>query len=89
MKSRRQWIYVYVWLIHFAVQQKLTEHCKSNRLQYKLRKQTPPKKTSLVESSSRQSEQWLKANKSVISQHYCSGMSSLHISELGHIPEDP
>ena len=35
MESRREWIYVYVWLIHFAVQQKLTQHCKSTILQLK------------------------------------------------------
>ena len=33
MESRREWIYVYVWLIDFAVQQKLTQHCKSTILQ--------------------------------------------------------
>ena len=32
-ESRREWIYIYVWLIHFAVQQKLTQHCKATILQ--------------------------------------------------------
>ena len=27
--SQREGIYVYIWLIHFAVQQKLTQHCKA------------------------------------------------------------
>ena len=27
--SPREGIYVYIWLIHFAVQQKLTQHCKA------------------------------------------------------------
>ena len=26
-------IYVYIWLIHFAIQQKLTQHCKAIILQ--------------------------------------------------------
>ena len=29
----KEGIYVYVWLIHFAVQQKLTQHCKATKLQ--------------------------------------------------------
>jgi len=28
-------IYVSVWLVYFAVQQKLTQHCKATILQYK------------------------------------------------------
>ena len=31
-------IYIYVWLIHFAVQQKLTQHCKATILQLKKKK---------------------------------------------------
>ena len=27
-KSEAEWIYVYAWLIHFAVCLKLTQHCK-------------------------------------------------------------
>ena len=27
--SKKELIYVYIWLIHFAVQQKLTQHCKT------------------------------------------------------------
>ena len=27
-KSKRKWIYVCIWQIHFIVQQKLTQHCK-------------------------------------------------------------
>ena len=34
-KSKEEGIYVYVWLIHFAVQQKLTQHCKATILQLK------------------------------------------------------
>ena len=26
--GRKEGIYVYIWLIHFAVPQKLTQHCK-------------------------------------------------------------
>ena len=29
MESRREWIYVYIWLIYFAILQQLTQHCKS------------------------------------------------------------
>ena len=29
-KSEKEGIYIYVQLIHFAVQQKLTQHCKAN-----------------------------------------------------------
>ena len=32
-ESKKEWIYVYVELIHFAVQQKVTQHCKSSMLQ--------------------------------------------------------
>ena len=32
-RSRREGIYVYVELIHFIVQQKLTQHCKAIILQ--------------------------------------------------------
>ena len=27
-RSKKEGIYVYIWLIHFVVQQKLTQHCK-------------------------------------------------------------
>ena len=30
---RREGRYVYMWLIHFVVQQKLTQHCKATKLQ--------------------------------------------------------
>ena len=33
IESKKEWIYVYVYLIHFAVQQKLTQHCKSTIFQ--------------------------------------------------------
>ena len=32
-ESKKDWMYVYAQLIHFAVQQKLTQHCKSIILQ--------------------------------------------------------
>ena len=32
-ESKKEWICVYVLLIHFAVQQKLTQHCESTILQ--------------------------------------------------------
>jgi len=35
-KSKEEGIYVHMWLIHFAVQQKLTPHYKATILQYKL-----------------------------------------------------
>ena len=28
-ESKKEWIYVYVQQIHFAVQQKLAQHCKA------------------------------------------------------------
>ena len=31
----KEGIYVYVWLIHFSVQQKLTQHCKATKFQLK------------------------------------------------------
>ena len=42
-------IYVYVQLIHFAVQQKLTQHCKATVLQQKFKEKTKtkPKKPSI------------------------------------------
>ena len=33
-RSKREGIYVYIWLIHFTVQQKLTQHCKAIILQF-------------------------------------------------------
>ena len=35
-ESKKEWIYVYVKLIHFAVHLKLTQYCKSTIFQYKL-----------------------------------------------------
>ena len=32
-QSEKEGMYVYVWLIHFAVWQKLTQHFKANTLQ--------------------------------------------------------
>ena len=34
-ESKKEWIYVHVRLTHFALQQKLTQHCKSITLQLK------------------------------------------------------
>jgi len=34
-KPKEEEIYVYIWLIHFAVQQKLTQHCKATIIQQK------------------------------------------------------
>ena len=31
-RLRREGTYVYIWLIHFVVQQKLTQHCKATIL---------------------------------------------------------
>ena len=36
-ESEKEWIYVYVWLIHFAVHLKPTQCCKSTILQYKIK----------------------------------------------------
>ena len=45
-KSKEEGMYVHMWLIHFAVQQKLTQHCKATVLQFKKKKivgrRTPP-----------------------------------------------
>ena len=32
-ESKKEWIFLYVKLIYFAVQQRLTQHCKSTILQ--------------------------------------------------------
>ena len=37
-RSKGEGIYVYLKLIHFAVQQKLTEHCKAITFQLKIKK---------------------------------------------------
>ena len=34
-KSKEEGFYVFMYLIHFAVQQKLTQHCKATILQQK------------------------------------------------------
>ena len=34
-RSKREGLYVYMWLTHFAVQQKLTQHCKPTISQFK------------------------------------------------------
>ena len=36
-ESEKEWIHVYVELNHFAVHLKLTQHCKSTILQYKIK----------------------------------------------------
>ena len=36
-ESEKEWIYVYVYLNHFAVQLKLTQHCKSTILQHEIK----------------------------------------------------
>ena len=33
MRLKREGIYVYIWLIHFIIQQKLTQYCKAIILQ--------------------------------------------------------
>ena len=37
-RSKRDRRYVYIWLIHFVVQQKLTQDCKAITLQKKKKK---------------------------------------------------
>lgn len=39
-KSKEEGTYVYVWLIHFEVQQKLPQHYKATTLQIKKKKKT-------------------------------------------------
>ena len=34
-KSKEEGIYLFIWLIHFAIQQKLIQHCKATVLQLK------------------------------------------------------
>ena len=36
--SKREGIYVYIWLIRFAVQQKIMQHCKATIFQFFLSK---------------------------------------------------
>ena len=36
-EAEKEWIYVYVWLIHYAVHLKLTQHYKLTILQYKIK----------------------------------------------------
>ena len=36
-ESEKEWIYAYVQLNHLAVHLKLTQHCKSTILQYKIK----------------------------------------------------
>ena len=38
-ESKEEWIYVYIWLIQFAVEQTPTQHYKANMLQ-QIRKRT-------------------------------------------------
>ena len=37
-RSKRDRIYVYVWLIHFVIKQKLTQHCKATITQFRKKK---------------------------------------------------
>ena len=39
-RSKREGIYVYIHLIHFVVQQKLTQHCRVTIPQFKKKKNT-------------------------------------------------
>ena len=41
-RFKREGIYVYTWLIHFAVQKKLTQHCKASIFQFKKKKKKMP-----------------------------------------------
>ena len=36
-ESEKEWIHVDVYLNHFAIHLKLTQHCKSTRIQYKIK----------------------------------------------------
>ena len=36
-ESEKEWIYAYVQLNHFSIHLKLTQHCKSTVLQYKIK----------------------------------------------------
>ena len=47
-KSKKDGIYVYIWLIHFAAQQKLTQQCKATTLQFKKNEISTPKKFFLI-----------------------------------------
>ena len=33
-RLNRKWVYVYIWLIHIVVQQKLIQHCRAIILQF-------------------------------------------------------
>ena len=37
-ESAKEYIYIYIKLNHFAVHVKVTQHCKSTILQYKIKK---------------------------------------------------
>ena len=39
-RSKREGIQVYIQLVHFIVQQKLTQHCKATILQWKKKNET-------------------------------------------------
>ena len=41
-RLQREGIYVYIELIHFVVQQKLTQHCKAIILQFKKKRSDSP-----------------------------------------------
>ena len=47
-ESEKEWIYVYVQLNHFAIHVKLTQHCKSTILQYKIKIKLKKIKISLI-----------------------------------------
>ena len=46
-KSKKEGIYVYMWLIHFTLQQKLTQHCKASTLQFKKKKKKRSNRSTL------------------------------------------
>ena len=48
-ESKKEGIYVYVPLIHFAVQHKLTQHCKATILQLKKKKKIFKKQEKEIE----------------------------------------
>ena len=56
-KSKKEGIYVYVELIHFAVQYKLTQYCKATILQLKKKKVWRPAKA-FFDWSSGQTHYW-------------------------------
>lgn len=77
-ESEKELIHVYVWLIHFAVHLKLSQHCKSTTFQRRIKIKF--KKVSFPNLNKKQHVQWKKNNTFHLSLKFYNGSHCLQTS---------